>query len=154
LKGQKMGQEVRRVPANWEHPENKALLSGSFEDEVEDWDVQKIVWEAGVYLNKRTGKLTKKDSSLESLSFEAWRCPRPKEEDYMPNWPISERTHYQLYENVTIIPGMGVPISPPMPTIDSLAHWLADDRVGKKSYNDWLGFICLNLFGEQIVKSR
>lgn len=149
-----MEREVRKVPANWTHPKNKALSGGSFENEAEDWDVQKIAWNAGIYFNKRTGKLKRKDPSVESLSFENWHGSRPKEEDYMPNWPISERTHYQLYETTTL----GTPLSPPMPTIDSLARWLANNKkvsgVGEKSYDDWLGFICLNLYSEQLIKSR
>jgi hypothetical protein len=140
-----MGREVRKVPPTWEHPENKPLRGRSFEEDAEKWDIQKIAWDCGLYLSN--GELKRRDSSMPD-SFDDWDGKRPEKEDYMPNWPESERTHYQMYETTTL----GTPISPPMPTIDSLAHWLADNNASAAAdftctYEEWLRFICLNLYG-------
>ncbi|MCW2195064.1 hypothetical protein AB7M45_007837 [Bradyrhizobium elkanii] len=41
---------------------------------------------------------------------------------YMPAWPTAERTHWQLYETTSA----GTPVSPPCPSPEALAKWLAD----------------------------
>ncbi|MHC2251006.1 hypothetical protein ACVILK_000698 [Bradyrhizobium embrapense] len=44
---------------------------------------------------------------------------------YMPAWPAPERTHWQLYETTSA----GTPVSPPCPSPEALAKWLADHHV-------------------------
>ena len=61
---------------------------------------------------------------------------------YMPNWPESERTHWQMYECTS----EGTPISPVMDSPEELARWLADNNVPSfarhgASYEQWLGMI-------------
>lgn len=43
----------------------------------------------------------------------------------MPHWPEAERTHWQLYETTSA----GTPLSPPCPSAEALAKWLADHHV-------------------------
>ncbi|MEW8026304.1 MAG: hypothetical protein AB2806_00995 [Candidatus Thiodiazotropha sp.] len=57
----------------------------------------------------------------------------------MPNWKPGEATHYQMYETTT----PGTPISPVMPSAQSLAHWLVEHQVSAfgeqtASYDAWL----------------
>lgn len=46
-----MSREVRRVPANWEHPKNErghiALFGGSFKESAANWDEEAAQWEKG-----------------------------------------------------------------------------------------------------------
>ena len=118
-----MGREVRRVPADWKHPEDcgrlKPLFDGynsaleNFRDDVEKMGLGKAL---------------------------DYHGGGPVSENYMPDWPEAERTHYQLYEDTT----EGTPISPPMPDPESLARWLADNNASAlgsdtASYDAWLG---------------
>ena len=67
--------------------------------------------------------------------------PRPGAQ-LMPVWPEAERTHWQLYETTTA----GTPLSPPMPTAEALAGWLACHHVEaapgfKGTARQWLALI-------------
>lgn len=58
---------------------------------------------------------------------------------FMPNWSEEEKTHYQMYENVT----EGTPISPPMESPERLARWLTDNNANAgagrtATYEQWL----------------
>lgn len=60
----------------------------------------------------------------------------------MPDWPESERTHLQMYEDTT----EGTPISPVMKTAEELARWLADNNASSfgdhtATYDQWLTMI-------------
>lgn len=77
-----------------------------------------------------------------------WRHPRrlgepiPLLASEMPEWIDTERTHWQLYETTT----EGTPISPPMPTPEALARWLADTGASAfgdmtATYDQWLSTI-------------
>lgn len=103
-----MSREVRRVPANWEHPMredrpdcHQALFEG--------YNDAKAEFEA----------MWRKQGLQKALD---WFGVAPNQEDYMPEWPDDERTHYQMYETCS----EGTPISEPMETPEKLARWLAD----------------------------
>ncbi|MGY4224366.1 hypothetical protein ACVMIH_001727 [Bradyrhizobium sp. USDA 4503] len=80
--------QVRRVPANWQHPRNSG----------------------GRYV---------------PLLEPAPDAPAPDPARYMPAWPAAERTHWQLYETTSA----GTPVSPPCPSPEALAKWLANHDV-------------------------
>lgn len=121
-----MGREVRRVAANWEHPKDsiRGGYKGRFEgdrylNELEDWEDS-----------------YKENGLQETLDDYG---PPPEKEDYMPSWTEEEKTHYQMYENTS----EGTPISPVMDSIESLAHWLADNKASAfagetATYDEWL----------------
>ena len=49
-----MGREVRRVPASWQHPIGNGgqyvpLLSGSYKQDVAEWDIGHEKWQQGLY---------------------------------------------------------------------------------------------------------
>jgi hypothetical protein len=122
-----MGREVRKVTKDWEHPQDEAgwlipLRPGyQLAEDVDEFESE--VEENGL-----------------EVTLEDWG-DQPDPADYMPAWRDEEATYYQMYENVS----EGTPISPPMPTREELAHWLADNeanpgggRNAKASYEAWL----------------
>ena len=75
----------------------------------------------------------------QKMTFEEWDGDRPQKEDYMPDWPESEKTHMQMYECTS----EGTPISPVMATAEELARWLADNEASAfadqtATYEQWL----------------
>jgi hypothetical protein len=67
----------------------------------------------------------------------------PLRESYRPKWSEDERTHFQMYENVS----EGTPLSPVMESPESLARWLADNNADAgagqtATYEEWLR-VCL-----------
>lgn len=141
-----MGREVRRVPANWEHPRNERgnyipLYGRSFSKQLSDWNEGNTKWEEGLRSDFKGGWKPREGNEL-NLSFTEWDGNQPRSEDYMPDWPESERTHYQMYEDTT----EGTPISPVFDSPERLAHWLANNRASAfggqtATYEQWLGMI-------------
>lgn len=141
-----MGREVRRVPANWEHPTDfrgnpKPLYDHSFAEAWSDWEREWKEWQAG---NKRSyakggPEFIPHDEDRGIAAFCDWHGHPPAPNNYRPAWTEAERTHLQMYENTT----EGTPISPVMPTAEELAHWLADNNASAfggqgASYESWL----------------
>ena len=121
-----MGREVRRVPADWIHPVDK---DGHSVPLLSDYDA----------------------ALAEYLSNPEWHEAPPREEDYMPSWLPSERTHYQMYETCS----EGTPISPVMDSPEALACWLADTGASAfgsmtASYEHWLE-VCRSGFAVSAV---
>jgi hypothetical protein len=125
-----MSREIRKVPANWQHPKVKGryvpMLNLTLSEAMDQVD-----W-----------------SELEDLDpdneedVHLFIGAQPDPDNCRPDWPASERTHYQMYE----ITSEGTPISPVMATPEALASWLVEhrktlwsDRVG--TYDEWLA-IC------------
>lgn len=139
-----MGREVRRVPASWKHPVNEhgeIPLHDGYSERVAEWDVENQKWSEGLRSNWRGG-WQPVDDEHRGMSFAEWDGERPKPEEYMPEWPEAERTHYQMYETCT----EGTPISPVMADPESLARWLADNKASAfggqtATYEQWLGMI-------------
>lgn len=121
-----MGREVRRVPADWQHPRDehsnkyKPLFEGRmYEEEVRDF-----------MLKLATEGL---QAAIE------WCGSAPDANDYMPNWPADQRTHLMMYEDTS----EGTPISPAFETPEELARWLADSNASSfgsstATYEQWL----------------
>lgn len=116
-----MGREVRMVPKDWEHPKDR---KGEYipMDEHFPYNAEEI---------------------KEGLR-DKWLVNEPPNYGIkvMPQWPESERTHYQMYETTT----EGTPISPVMETPEALARWLADHKASAfgsetASYEAWLATI-------------
>lgn len=73
------------------------------------------------------------------MSYNQYYGPRPIKKEYMPDWPIDQRTHYQMYETCT----EGTPISPVMESPEALARWLVDNNASAfgdmtADYDHWL----------------
>ena len=141
-----MGREVRRVPADWQHPKDwtwdhrgnrveryKALFEGdAYQSRVDEWDEECAKWKAG-------WRPDYADEESRSMAYEQWSGQRPHRDDYMPNWPIEQRTHLMMYEDTS----EGTPISPAFATPEELAQWLADSGASSfgnstATYEQWL----------------
>jgi hypothetical protein len=129
-----MGREVRHVPPNWQHPKDSRghyipMHGRSFYKTLTEWEEGSAKWSEGLRKNYATGEWVPKPVGLTD-TFVEWSGPRPDASHYMPNWPESERTHIQMYEDCT----EGTPISPVMDTPEHLARWLADN--GASAFGD------------------
>ena len=121
-----MGREVRRVPANWQHPRDEC--TGRYKPL---YPFHYYSEEASAFLNLPTV------DALQLAIDEHEGAPDTR--DYMPNWSESECTHYMMYETVT----EGTPISPAFATPEDLAWWLVDNKASAcghttAGYNHWL----------------
>lgn len=116
-----MSFRVRRVPPYWEHPRDS---EGKFIPHYERFPFTA-------------------DEIEELLSDGTFTNTPPHYGcNIMPQWPDSERTHYQMYECVN----EGIPVSPPLESPERLARWLADNfvEVGEGvgfTYDEWLAVI-------------
>ena len=141
-----MGREVRRVPADWQHPKHwasgmrgpeeryKPLSPGEqYQQRVDEWDEECAKWKAGWRPDDCT------DAESRAMTYEQYSDQRPHRDDYMPNWPAEQRTHLMMYEDTS----EGTPISPAFATPEELARWLADTNASAfgsdgASYEAWL----------------
>lgn len=110
-----MGRELRKVPANWEHPKDERghyipLLGRSFSKSLAEWEEGKAQWEK-VFRDDWNGGWKEKEPDEMNITWEEWTDEKPKQEDYMPEWNESELTHIQLYETTT----EGTPNTPVFP---------------------------------------
>ena len=128
-----MGREVRRVPADWQHPKYTEE-NAPFERAVGRY----IPMFDGGYAEAAAEFLEKANSEglEEALDYFG---SAPKREEYMPDWPEAERTHFVMYEDTS----EGTPISPAFETPEALARWLADTGASAfadqtASYEAWL----------------
>lgn len=120
-----MGREVRKVPADWQHPvypdtrRYVPLFDGKdYQVAVDDF----------------MGKL-----ATEGLQAALDWCGAPDKANYMPDWPDDQRTHLMMYEDTS----EGTPISPAFATPEELARWLTDNKASwfggmPATYEQWL----------------
>jgi len=139
-----MGREIRRVPANWEHPKNERgdhiPLHDDFTKRLAAWDEENAKWQQGLRRHYgEDGKWVPVDAKYLGTPFSEWGGERPDPKDYMPDWSDAERTHLQMYETCT----EGTPISPVCATPEECARWLADNGASAfghmaATYEQWL----------------
>ncbi len=134
-----MGREVRRVPADWQHPEKndgssdyQPMFDKSFDEAAREWKEGFLAWEGGVDVALNQPR----DDTCEYWEYDGGP---PDRDYYMPYWPEEERTHLQMYECTS----EGTPISPVTETPEELAQWLVDNNVSAfaretASYEAWL----------------
>lgn len=141
--------KLRRVPENWAHPKDAneqyiPLLDGSYSEYSQKYDLDKEMWNKGFYegLDKvlnasKEPNWIPVEEEDKQLSFEEWDGEKCKPEDFRPDWPPSEQTHFQMYEDVT----EGTPISPVFEKAEDLAFWLCqnlDDDRYPYTTSEWL----------------
>ncbi|TIW20139.1 MAG: hypothetical protein E5V63_32185 [Mesorhizobium sp.] len=137
----------------------RPMLGASFAEACRQWEEEDLpewiegerLWrEEGLtkstYRGIRTIAQTVADAEEyrrpENPTYEWWAGERPKKpqiEDYMPDWPDAERTHFMMYEDTS----EGTPISPAFATPEELARWLADNGASAfagemATYDQWL----------------
>lgn len=137
-----MGREIRRVPANWEHPKDAAghyqPLHDGLNKRLAAWDEENAKWAEGLRRGYE-GQWVPVDPEYLGSPFAEWDGERPDPKDYMPDWPESERTHLQMYEDCS----EGTPISPVCAMPEECARWLADNKASAfgdmtATYDQWL----------------
>lgn len=125
-----MGREIRRVPANWEHPKkdvpdhrNRTMVESyqpmfdePFAPAMEAWYAAWKAWERG----ERPDYCSEQS---QTLPFWEYNGPPPNPEYYRPDWPEDSATWFQVYETVS----EGTPVSPPLATEEELIRYLADN---------------------------
>lgn len=148
-----MGREVRRVPANWEHPKHAddyypASRAGKFipmeeggpyAERAAEWDEEFAKWQAGFVRSYEDGKTWVPKEERHTGRYSEWCGIRPSPDDFMPDWPEEQRTHLMMYENTS----EGTPISPAFETPEDLARWLTDNEASAfgnstATYEQWL----------------
>ena len=150
-----MGREVRMGPGDWNHPKADAgnyipLHGTSYSEALAAWEDDWNLWKNGKKRNfdSFTDFVTKEynivnhDHDRSRETFMQWCGQMPLRAEYMPDWKVEEKTHYQMYETCT----EGTPISPPMETPEELARWLADNKASAfgsltATYEEWLSTI-------------
>lgn len=140
-----MGRQIRKVPHNWEHPKdaggNLIPLMDGFNATIKEWDEESAQWAKGFKhrYRKDEGDTWVSLEAHDEKTYEEYAGGRPVKQEYMPDWPESERTWWQMYEDCS----EGTPISPPMESPECLARWLCDNGASAlagetASYEAWL----------------
>lgn len=95
-----MGREIRRVPANWEHPKTtntygeqqyQPLYDTDYETKMADWIENHQLWMRGQHPDQLDG------SGREYKYYAEWNGNPPDVEYHHPKWADGEATWYQLY---------------------------------------------------------
>ncbi len=122
-----MGRDIRRVPANWQHPRGaqkyysptigwyyglQPMFDQTLEQAQAEWDEEKRKWDAG---ERPSYAKNRKDT------YEEWTDKRPGNPDYYRPWKNEEATWFQLWETVT----EGTPVTPAFETMEGLTEHLA-----------------------------
>lgn len=131
-----MGREFRKVPADWQHPRDSR--TGHFTPLMDGYEKDAVEFKAKM--------------AAEGLQAAIdYFGQAPDQNNYMPDWPESERTHLMMYEDCS----EGTPISPAFVTPEELAHWLADNKASSfgsmtATYEQWLN-VCRGAFAVSMV---
>lgn len=138
-----MGREVRKVPHDWQHPQERGRFKPLCQPAEPIADMQRH-WEDEAALC---------DPTLCGSSFSDWDGDRPDPADYMPFWLETEATHFQMYETTS----EGTPISPVVESPEKLARWLADTGACSwasytATYDQWLR-VCNGGFAPSAVET-
>lgn len=124
-----MGREIRRVPANWQHPKNEngyiPLFDEYYLDALNKWWEGHNLWLRGEHPDQQE----RDDGSKEDYKFYAnWDGDPPSVESYRnESWTEEQATCYQIYETVS----EGTPISPVFGTQEEMKKWLISEGHSK-----------------------
>jgi hypothetical protein len=143
-----MGTAVRRVASDWAHPRDDSgrylpLRNGfDFARRARQWDEDVAKWQQGLRRDLDANGWEPIKGDLLATTYAEYAGPRPDPQEYTPQWPASQCTHWQIYEEVT----EGTPMSPVCASPEELARWMADHDVNGRGgtllrYWDWLAFI-------------
>lgn len=140
-----MGREIRKVPADWQHPmyaTEQLIIDGGDDSTLEDFvrafarprygmrEIYHPLYDCSQreamadWLEEKTE--FEQDMTPEGIqhrseyTFEEWHGEAPDPEYHRPDWPEESRTHYQMYETVS----EGTPVSPVFAALEELIEWL------------------------------
>ena len=125
-----MSREIRRVPANWQHPTYrtmrlrpgfygeietwKPLLNSSFAEQLAEWEERKAAWDSGQDPDR---------AKYPDMSFEEWHGEKPEADYYVPYDPNGDLPWWQMYETVS----EGTPVTPAFATPEELIEFLVEN---------------------------
>lgn len=122
-----MAYEIRKVPAQWQHPKDEngeyvgLFESSRFKRDTQRWDEENDMWSKGMRSDGRN-QYVAIEPKYQHMSYVQWTQQRPVPEHYMPQWRNEERTHFQVYEDVT----EGTPVSPVFDKAIDLLNWVIE----------------------------
>lgn len=140
-----MAWEIRRVPSDWKHPKesdgryDQNLRRQSFDEALSKWDEGYEKWKRGFVYDYADKKWIPKGEYYRGRLYKDYAGLRPVESErslHMPHWTEAEKTHYQMYQNVT----EGTPESPVFASLEELYKWCKEDslaRTGTESKSDF-----------------
>jgi hypothetical protein len=136
-----MGREVRRVPPDWDHEKYSSKpLGDRFGKALTDWIKGYSEWRKGYRYSHLVEEWIPIEQEYKQYPYTDFVGDRPDPNDYMPDWNESDRTHYQVYENVT----EGTPISPVFATEEEMIDWLVQNESGAREY--WVNAIKTGIY--------
>jgi hypothetical protein len=122
-----MGREIRRVPANWEHPKETdgtnrgggyhPMRGENYEKAMREWFANHNAWLDGTH-HCLVDKSTTRE---ETPYFADWDGNPPDVADYV-KYEQEECTHFQMYETVT----EGTPVTPVFASLQELEDYLVN----------------------------
>lgn len=124
-----MGREVRRVPANWEHPKKKPKNDpynhGGYQPQFQqDWQDAMADWLERLD-EIRTNGVSEQEKEYYPRGLADWLQDdgRPPHPDYYSDYGGRECTWFQVYETVS----EGTPVTPAFATKEELISYLAEN---------------------------
>lgn len=128
-----MGREIRRVPANWKHPQQLDPHTGDMDDvpmhsrslrEAQaEWEAEWNEWQSGVRSPGYSKPLGRDDSTI--AFFSEWHGERPErypdDEILWRSYDLEDATWFQVWQTVS----EGSPTTPAFATIQELTDYLA-----------------------------
>jgi hypothetical protein len=120
-----MGREIRRVPANWQHPKGTMpygydylpMHDRNYDDALAEWNRNNELWIAGTHPSLVEGRTT----LAETPTFADWDGEAPDPAYYRP-YKDDECTHFQMYQTVS----EGSPVTPVFATLQELEDYLVE----------------------------
>jgi hypothetical protein len=133
-----MGREIRRVPADWEHPKEqkgqyeygrfvvkevyKPLYDASFNESAQEWLDELALWVKGEHSDQKDPRYEAEKYPKTIRGYAEFAGDFPRVEYYRPEWTEAECTAYQIYETVS----EGTPVSPVFQTEQEIIDWLVE----------------------------
>lgn len=120
-----MGREIRRVIANWEHPqkdvwrnlrkerEYQPMRDEPFAAAMDEWYANWKAWCAGTHEDFA-------EHGTECPNYWEWSGGPPDPEYYRPAWKPEDMTWWQMYETVS----EGTPVTPAFASPEQLVDYL------------------------------
>lgn len=143
-----MGREIRKVPANWEHPKNdkgnyQPMFDEFYGDALNEWMENNKQWENGTHHDLIEHPEYKEEYPFYSM----WNGDAPDIDYYQTKkYKPEELTHIQLYETTS----EGTPVSPVFKAeeLDKLCEWAAENATTfadfKATKDEWFKMLSKN----------
>lgn len=129
-----MGREIRKVPANWEHPKDDSgrfipMMDESFDEAFNEWMEGLQKWIKGENPDAETYNYPKTP-----YGYTNWNGRSPDPETYRKeSWTEDEACCFQIYENVS----EGTPVSPVFTSKKEMEDWLVGQGYSRNAAHNF-----------------